>query len=217
MESIAVPWDWYTVRAAGLVGFLLLYVSIFVGTASCLPGIGKYFLRLRSLNFHCWISLQAFVFVLIHGIFLLFDRAVPFSAADILIPFHSGYEPGLVALGIIAFYLMIALVVSSYLRKYISHSLWRGIHFLNLSLYFLAVIHALYLGTDLQSGFPKWIFIWANAILMVLLLFNLVHRIWKTLKKEPLKCETQSAYENIRQGVTPVGPERSPENFRRRI
>ena len=67
MQNIEIPWDWYIVRASALIGFLLLYISVFVGTVSCLPGIRKYFLRLRSLNFHCWISLQALIFALIHG------------------------------------------------------------------------------------------------------------------------------------------------------
>ena len=62
------------------VGFFLLYISIFVGTVSCLPGIKSYFLKLRSLNFHCWISVQAFLFAAIHGISLLFDKVHSFFA-----------------------------------------------------------------------------------------------------------------------------------------
>ena len=120
---------------ARLVGFLLLYIAIFAGTVSCLPGIGKYFLRLRSLNFHCWISVQALLFAAMHGLFLLFDKLIPFSLADVLIPFHSSFEPGLVALGTISFYLMIILVATSYTRKYISYGTWRTVHFLNIALY----------------------------------------------------------------------------------
>ena len=66
--EIQIPWDWYVIRASALIEFLLLYISIFIGTVSGLPGIKKYFLRLRSLNFHCWISFQALIFAFIHGI-----------------------------------------------------------------------------------------------------------------------------------------------------
>src|SRR4030042_1549079 len=189
-NSLTIPWDWYIVRASALVGFLLLYVSIFIGTVSCLPGIKKYFLRLLRLNFHFWNSLQALFFTTLHAIALLFHKFIRFSLADIFVPFHSGFEPILVGLGTIGFYLMVILVTTSYIRKYISASLWRAIHFLNIGLYMVVIIHALYLGTDLKSGLLRGIFIWANGFLILLLFFNLFYRIWKKLKGQPASCET---------------------------
>jgi len=219
MQNTQIPWDWYVVRASALVGFLLLYISVFMGTVSCLPGIRKYFLRLRSLNFHCWISLQALIFALIHGVALLFHRFISFSLADILIPFHSSYEPLLVALGTISLYLMIILVATSYARKYISQKFWRTVHFLNIALYILSIIHAFYLGTDLKSGLLREIFIWANGTLILLLAYNLIYRIWSKIKKREVICALPSAnpYENIRQSDPTCGSQRGNQNFRRRI
>ena len=219
MQNTQIPWDWYVVRASALVGFLLLYISVFMGTVSCLPGIRKYFLRLRSLNFHCWISLQALIFALIHGVALLFHRFISFSLADILIPFHSSYEPLLVALGTISLYLMIILVATSYARKYISQKFWRTVHFLNIALYILSIIHAFYLGTDLKSGLLREIFIWANGTLILLLAYNLIYRIWSKIKKREMVCEIPAVnpYENIRQSDSARRQERSDENFRRRL
>jgi predicted ferric reductase len=217
MENVNIPWDWYIVRASALVGFLLFYIAVFVGTVSCLPGIKKYFLRLRSLNFHCWISFQALLFALIHGVSLLFHKFIPFSLADIFIPFHASYEPLLVALGTISLYLMIILVATSYARKYISQKLWRTIHFLNIALYIFSIIHALNLGTDLKSGLLREIFIWANGFLILLLLSNMIHRIWSRIKNRPITCETPNANENLHQSDPAGGEKRSPENFRRRI
>lgn len=216
-SDIQVPWDWYMVRASALIGFLLLYISIFAGTVSCLPGIRKYFLRLRSLNFHCWISLQALIFTLLHAVALLFHKFISFSWEDILIPFHSSFEPGLIALGIIGLYLMVLLVVTSYGRKFIPAKLWRAIHFLNLILYFLVIIHALYLGTDLKEGMLREIFIWANVVLILLLVFNLANRIWSKWKGQPVICEIPNTNENISQSNTPFGEKRNNQNFRRRV
>jgi methionine sulfoxide reductase heme-binding subunit len=189
--AIFVPWGWYIVRATALIGFLLLYVSVFTGTVSCLPGIRRYFLRLGSLNFHCWISLQALAFAVAHGIALLFHQFIKFSLADIFVPLHSSYEPFLTAFGTISLYLMIILVVTSYSRKYISQKLWRSIHFLNIALYIFSVIHAFYLGTDLKSGMLREIFIWANAVLILLLAYNIFYRIWLRSKKRPVICSSQ--------------------------
>lgn len=219
MDNISVPWDWYIIRASALIGFLLLYISIFVGTVSCLPIIGKYFLRLRSLNIHCWISLQALLFAMAHAITLLFHRYIRFSLADIFLPFHSSYKPLLAALGTISLYIMIILVISSYARKYISQKLWRTIHFLNIALYIFTIIHAFYLGTDLKGGILREIFIWANGILIVLLAYNMLYRIWSKIKKREVVCEIPApdSYENIRQSYAAFRKERSNKNFRRRI
>lgn len=217
--EIQIPWDWYIIRASALVSFLLLYISIFFGTVSGLPGIRKYFLRLRSLNFHCWISLQALIFAVAHAIALLFHQYIEFSLADILIPFHSSFEPVLTGLGTIVFYLIIILVVTSYARKYISQKVWRSIHFLNIALYAFSIIHALYLGTDLKSGMLREIFIWANGILIVLLAYNMFYRIWSKIKKREVVCEipVPNSYENIRKSYAAFRKERSNKNFRRRI
>lgn len=217
--ELQIPWDWYIVRASALIGFLLLYVAVFAGTVSCLPGIRRFFLRLRSLNFHCWISLQALVFAAIHGAALLFDKIVPFNLADVLVPFHSAYQPFLVALGTISFYLMVILVVSSYARRYISQKFWRGLHFLNIVLYVFSVAHAFFLGTDLQSGLLRNVFIWANVFLILLLIYNIIYGIWSRIRKREVVCALpeSNSHENLRQSDSAFRPQRSDQNFRRRI
>ncbi|MFA5925923.1 MAG: ferric reductase-like transmembrane domain-containing protein [Parcubacteria group bacterium] len=186
-NTLVIPWGWYIIRASALVGFFLLYISIFVGSVSCLPRIRKYFLRLRSLNVHCWISVQALIFVVIHGTALFFHQYINFNLADILIPFHSGFEPVLVGLGTVGFYLMILLIATSYARRHISEKFWRTIHYLNLGLYIAVIIHALYLGTDLGSGIIRETFIWANGFLILLLAFNMIYRIWS--KNKNIQCQ----------------------------
>jgi len=219
LTEIQIPWDWYVIRASALVGFLLLYISVFSGTVSYLPGIKKYFLRLKSLNFHCWISLQAFIFATVHGTMLLFHKFIPFDWKDVFIPFHSSFGPLLVALGTISLYLTIILIATSYARKYISQKLWRTIHALNIGLYIFAIIHTFYLGTDLKSGILREIFIWANGVLILLLIFNMIHRIWYKIKKREIVCEVPEIKpnENLRQSDPTGGEKRSSENFRRRV
>ena len=215
--EIQIPWDWYIVRASALIGFLLLYVSIFVGTLSSFPGIRKYFLRLKSLNFHCWISFQALIFALVHAIALLFHKFISFGWKDVFIPFHSSFEPVITGLGTIGLYLIAILVATSYARKYISAKLWRAIHFFNIGLYIVVIIHAFYLGTDLKSGLPRQIFIWANGLLILLLIFNMIHLIWSRVKNRPINHEIPNTNENLRQSDPARGEERSRENFRRRV
>jgi len=219
LSNVQIPWDWYIVRASALIGFLLLYTSVFIGTVSCLPGLRRIFLRLRSLNFHCWISLQALIFVIIHAVALLFHKFIPFGWKDVFIPFHSNFEPVLVGLGTIGFYLMLILVATSYARKYVSQKFWRAVHSLNIGLYIVVIIHALYLGTDLKSGLLREIFIWANGLLLLMLFINLAYRIWAKIKQREISCEVLATNfnENLRQSRASFKQKRDYQNFRRRI
>lgn len=184
MES-SISWGWYLARSSGLVSFLLLYISIFLGLSIRTPVLNKIIKPIYSLKVHGWISLQALFFAAIHGISLLFDRFVDFNLGNIFIPFYPQktllVNPDFLALGVISFYIMLILVASSYARHLISHSVWRGLHFLNISLYVIVIIHALYLGTDLKEGVIRSVFIFANLFLAVLFVINIVYRLSKSV------------------------------------
>lgn len=180
------PWAWYVSRASGLVGFALLYISIFLGLVIRLPFLHKYFKPLLAMNGHCWISLQAAVLALVHGIALTFDKYLSFRLTDIFLPFSSSYKPALVALGTISFYLMIILVVTSYGRKYLSQKIWRTIHFFNIALYVFTIIHAYNLGTDMKNDIIANVFIFANVILIWLMLTNMYLQIKANMERKKL-------------------------------
>jgi sulfoxide reductase heme-binding subunit YedZ len=69
------------------------------------------------------------LFGMIHGLVLLFDKQVGYTLIEISIPFTSHYKPFESGLGILAFYAMFLLVVSSYLMKHLGKKLWRSIYF----------------------------------------------------------------------------------------
>ena len=161
---------WYLTRSSALVGFLLLWISIFLGLAIRTPLLNRIIKPIYSVRNHCWISLPALIFATIHGLSLLGDKYVHFNLGNIFIPFYPqngiAVDPSFLSLGIIGFYIMIILVFSSYLRKYIPQSVWRGIHFLNVGLFVIIFIHALYLGTDMKNDTVRGIFIIANSFIV---------------------------------------------------
>lgn len=189
---------WYLTRSSALVGYFLLWISIFLGISIKTPVLNKIIKPVYSYRIHCWISLQALIFALIHGLSLLGDRYVNFSLGNIFIPFfpQSGQyiEPSFVALGIISFYIMIILVVTSYFRENIYYSLWRGVHFLNIGLFVIVFIHALYLGTDMKNDMIRFVFICANIFLAILFIINLFLRLFVSIKN----------HENIRKSNATV-------------
>jgi methionine sulfoxide reductase heme-binding subunit len=182
-------WAWYLSRSSAILGFFLLWISIFLGVAIQTPLLNRIIKPIYSLNMHSWISLQALFFALLHGIILLFDKFMSMNVFNVFIPFYPLNEkqaniinPDFLALGIISFYVMIILVSTSYFRKYIPHYLWRVVHSLNIGLYAIVIIHALYLGTDLKAeGMARNIFIYANAFLAVLFVINILVRFLKAV------------------------------------
>jgi methionine sulfoxide reductase heme-binding subunit len=189
--EIETPWAWYFTRASALIGFFLLYLSIFFGLAIRTPILKKIIQPAYSFEIHSWISLQALLFALLHGIALLFDKFLSFSLSNIFVPFSAlpenailaGVKPIYLAMGIVSFYLMLILIVSSYLRKYIGFWIWRSIHFLNIVLWIFVIFHALKLGTDMKNEIVRNIFIYANAFLLLLFAVNVIARIFNVIKQ----------------------------------
>lgn len=172
-----VPWAWYVVRASGFVSFVLLWWVMFTGLAIHIPILKKIIEPKYSMSMHRWISVQAIFFAAIHGAGLLFDKFMHFSFTAVFVPFVADFKPELVALGIFGFYLMIILTLTSYFRRHISFGVWRFVHYFNIVLYVIVVAHALLLGTDLQSGLARDIFLGANLLLAVLIVINIIVRI----------------------------------------
>ena len=187
------PWPWYVARASGLVGFVLLYISIFLALTLRIRFMHKLFAPLYALNAHGWIALQATIIALAHGLVLTLDKFLNFSLVAVLVPFASKYEPILVGLGTLGFYLMLILTVTSYVRNHLPHGLWRAIHFLNIGLYFMVIAHAMFLGTDLKNEMARNIFILANGFLILLMFVNMFLRIKDSLeRKRMLQNQTES-------------------------
>lgn len=197
-ESVSVledetPWAWYVARITGLMSFLLLYIVMFLGLSIRTPFLNKILKPIYSLNIHAWLSVQALVLVFIHGGALLFDKYTKFGLPDIVLPFFNKTYGLELAMGILAMYLMLVLITSSYLRKFINYKVWRITHFLNIPLYAMAVYHGLYLGTDLADGTLRYIFIYANIFLAFIISINILARIIKLIQ------DKRHQYENIRQ------------------
>jgi len=189
-----IPYAWYLARSSALVGFFLLYLSVFLGLAIRTPLLNRIIKPFYSLKIHCWISLQALIFAIVHGASLLSDKFIAFSWKNILIPFYPLTESqaqridvGFLALGIVSFYIMLLLVSTSYLRKGLPSSLWRAVHFLNVGLYAIVIVHSLYLGTDLKNpGLARDIFVYANGFLIFLFLLNIILRLVRSNKSNPI-------------------------------
>lgn len=162
-------WPWYITRAAGLTAAVLLVVLVLSGVGLITGYTYKFLEPLNAWATHRALGLAFGVAVIVHIVALLFDRFVPFSIAQVLLPFASnyrevtiaGYHLGslYVALGVFALYAILALIISSILWIDKKPHTWRILHYLSYLIVIFVFIHALYLGTDLAHGFFRIVWI----------------------------------------------------------
>jgi sulfoxide reductase heme-binding subunit YedZ len=139
---------WYITRAAGLMAYLLLWLSTVWGLAVSNKILDPVLHRAFTYDFHQFLSLLAIGFVILHIVVLLADQYLPFSVAQILVPFAAPYRPVWVGLGTIGLYLTLLVSITFYIRRWIGQKAFRLIHLLSYLAFLGAALHGLFAGTD---------------------------------------------------------------------
>jgi predicted ferric reductase len=139
---------WYVTRAAGLISYLLLWLSTVWGLAVSNKILDPVLHRAFTYDFHQFLSLLAIGFIFLHIGVLLADQYLPFSVAQILVPFAAPYRPVWVGLGTIGMYLTLLVSITFYIRKWIGQKTFRVIHLVSYLAFIAAALHGLFAGTD---------------------------------------------------------------------
>ncbi|MGN6695378.1 MAG: ferric reductase-like transmembrane domain-containing protein [Aquihabitans sp.] len=142
---------WYVNRAAGLVSWALLSASIVFGLLLSSKALGTKVRPNWIQDLHRGLSGLAVVFVGVHVLGAIADSYVHFGAADVLVPLASSWRPVAIAWGVVSMYLLLAVELTSLLRKHIPKRWWRGIHFLSFPLFLTATAHGVTAGSELGT------------------------------------------------------------------
>ena len=148
---------WYLTRSTGIVAFVLLTATVVMGIAANGDWARPRWPRFITQGLHRNLSLLAVVFVFLHVMTTVVDGYVPIGWVDAVVPFASPYHRLWVGLGAIAFDLILALVLSSMIRRHLSHRAWRAVHVLAYAAWPIAMVHGLGAGTDTTTVIMRWI------------------------------------------------------------
>src|SRR5947209_10760945 len=121
---------WYATRGAGAVSLLLLTGVGVLGVVSAMRWQTESWPRFLTTGLHRNLALMTLVFLGIHIVTAVVD---PFTALGLnaaIVPFSSSYRTFWLGLGVIAMYLMVALVLTSVMRGLIGYAGWRLVHWL---------------------------------------------------------------------------------------
>ena len=133
---------WYTARAGGIVAWALLGASVLWGLALSTKVLHGHRRPNWILDLHRFLGGLALVFTGVHVVTLVADSSTHFGPVEILVPFTGSWHPVAVAWGVIGLYLLVAVEVTSLLRKRLSKRAWRRTHHLSFPLFALTTVHA---------------------------------------------------------------------------
>jgi DMSO/TMAO reductase YedYZ heme-binding membrane subunit len=142
---------WDVARAGGLMAWTLATASVVWGLA-----LSTRLARRRPwpawlLDMHRLLGALAVIFTVVHVGAVLLDSYTNFGLADVLVPLAASWHPVAVAWGIVAFYVLLAVEVTSLLRGRIGKRWWRRVHYGSFALFVFATVHAVMAGTDTKT------------------------------------------------------------------
>lgn len=180
---------WYLTRAAGLMGYFLIWLSTAWGLIVSSKILDRFMERSFTYDFHEFLSWLGLAFIGIHVVVLMADTYLPYSIWQVLIPFLSPYRPFWVGIGVIALYLSLLVTITFYLRARIGMEAFRKLHYLSLVSYIGVTLHGLYAGTDSVLPIASLLYKGTFLITLFLIVYWLVMLYFKKQEAEELKLQ----------------------------
>lgn len=149
---------WYLTRGSGAVALLLLTAVLVLGVLGpARIGTGERWPSFLVGWLHRDLSLLAVAVLGVHIVTSVLDPFAPIGWLDAVIPLHSSYRPVWTGLGALAFDLLVALVITSLVRRRLGYERWRWVHWTAYACWPVAVLHGLGTGSDASSVWLVWL------------------------------------------------------------
>jgi sulfoxide reductase heme-binding subunit YedZ len=143
---------WYLTRSTGAVALILLTLALALGVIDVRRWSSETWPRFVVDSLHRNVSLLALAFLCLHILTAVLDSFAPISVVNAMIPFTGSYRPFWIGLGALSFDLILAVILTSLLRRRMGHSTWRAIHWLTYASWPIALLHGLGTGSDVKSA-----------------------------------------------------------------
>jgi methionine sulfoxide reductase heme-binding subunit len=167
------PTLWYFTRAMAVSAYLALSLSVILGMLRAVARKASERLSWVVDELHQFIATLAGFFVVGHLLTLKLDPFMPFSLVNLLLPVAEPYKPMAVAFGVFGLYAMVLLLASSWLRRRIRYSWWRGIHYVSFVAFALVTLHGWLAGSDSGEPWMRAIYAASAASVIFLILVRL--------------------------------------------
>jgi DMSO/TMAO reductase YedYZ heme-binding membrane subunit len=164
---------WYLTRATGAVTLLLLTGSVMLGIANVGRLQSTRWPRFVIEGVHRNISLLAIAVLVVHVVTSVLDPFAGIRLIDAVVPFVGSYRPLWLGLGAFASDLLLAIAITSLVRRRLGHGVWRATHWLAYLCWPVAVLHTVGTGSDVRQ-------LWLQALTAACILAVIV-AVWTRL------------------------------------
>lgn len=177
---------WYVTRASALVAWITLTLAVLWGVllSTRIPRTIADPAWLQDM--HRWLGGTALIMTGLHMFSLVLDSWSRFSLTAVLVPLSAAYRPWPVALGVVAFYLLLAVYGSSLLRARMSPRWWTRLHYGSYAAVVLVSFHAGWSGTDAGT----WGYRLTALILVVSTMAAVLTRVLRGVDRPPASRRT---------------------------
>jgi DMSO/TMAO reductase YedYZ heme-binding membrane subunit len=124
------------------------------------------------LDLHRYLGALALVFTVVHLIGLVADNFVYFGWKEMLIPMATNWRPGPTAWGIAAFYLLLAVQITSWMMRRMPRKVWHSVHMLSFPLFIAGTVHGFQSGADRDNRIVQWTALAVIVLVVGLTLFR---------------------------------------------
>lgn len=165
---------WYLTRGTGLVTLMLLTASVVLGILQVLRWAPPGSPRFIVVTLHRAISLLVVVLLVVHVLTAVLDSFAPVRLLDAVLPFAGSYRPLWLGLGALGFDLIIALTLTSLLRRRLGLGAWRAVHWLAYACWPVALVHGWGTGSDARTTWMLAVTFGCAAAVLVAVVWRLV-------------------------------------------
>lgn len=144
-------WLWYATRGLGTTLLIVLTATVVLGVLTATRWSGEDTPGFVAVDLHRNLSLLAIGLLVAHIVTTVLDPFAHITVRDVLIPIGAAYRPVWLGLGVVAFWILVAVAATSLLRGRIGPRAWRLIHWSAYASWPLAVVHGLGTGSDSRA------------------------------------------------------------------
>jgi len=190
---------WYIGRSSGILAFILLTIVVVNGLLMTTRLVFKLLPPALNYEMHRFLSWMALITIIGHFVSFTFDDFFHLTFLEGLVPFslHRSFSSNLgfnlqwaVGIGTIAFYGILALIISSELKgRFLSIKKWRALHYTSFLTYLLFLGHGFFSGTDSK----EWWMVWLYSLSAFLVIGLTTIRIYTAIRDKKKRAATAAA------------------------
>ncbi len=142
---------WYATRGTGAMTTVLLTLSVVLGIGEVRAWRPAGTPRFAIAAMHRTASLLAVALLAVHIVTTLVDPFPRIGLLNAVVPFATDYRPLWMGLGTVASDLLLALVLTSLVRRRLGYRVWRFVHWFAYVCWPVAVLHGIGAGSDTKE------------------------------------------------------------------